>query len=179
MERYVAFLRGMNLGGRRITNEDLRAHFEALGCEEVATFRASGNVVLASDEEEEPLAERLEAGLGERLSYDVPVFLRAAAELLAIAAAAPFEAKAVAASAGKLQVALLREAPPASAREEALGHSNEDDRLAIEGRELYWLPSGGMSDSDLDLKALAAALGPTTIRTKGTIDQIAARHFAE
>ena len=45
------------------------------------------------------------------------------------------------------------------------------------GRELYWLPRGGISESDLDLKALDAALGPTTIRTKGTIDQIAAKHF--
>ena len=40
MSRYVAFLRGMNLGGRRITNDALRAQFEALDCDEVATFRA-------------------------------------------------------------------------------------------------------------------------------------------
>lgn len=45
MDRYVAFLRGMNLGGRRITNEELRGHFERMGMAEVATFRASGNVV--------------------------------------------------------------------------------------------------------------------------------------
>jgi len=50
-----------------------------------------------------------------------------------------------------------------------------EDRLAIEGRELYWLPSGGISDSDLDLKALDAALGQGTMRTMGTIEQIAAR----
>ena len=67
MDRYVAFLRGMNLGGRRITNDDLRAHFEALGCVEVATFRASGNVVFAVDDEKPAaLTERLEAGLGEQ-----------------------------------------------------------------------------------------------------------------
>jgi uncharacterized protein (DUF1697 family) len=177
MDRYVAFLRGMNLGGRRITNEALRSHFEALGCAEVATFRASGNVVFAADGKEGALAKRLEAGLQERLDYEVPVFLRSAGELTAIAATEPFEAKAVEASAGKLQVALLREAPPVSACKKAMALSTGADRLAIEGRELYWLPSGGMSESDLDLKALATALGPTTIRTKGTIDQIAARHF--
>jgi uncharacterized protein (DUF1697 family) len=44
MARYVAFLRGINLGGRRIANDELRSHFEALGCEDVATFRASGNL---------------------------------------------------------------------------------------------------------------------------------------
>jgi hypothetical protein len=50
------------------------------------------------------------------------------------------------------------------------------NRLAIESRELYWLPDGGLSESELDLKALAAIIGPTTIRTKGTIDRIVARH---
>ena len=47
MERCVAFLRGMNLGGRRIKNEQLRAEFEALGYADVGTFRASGNVLFA------------------------------------------------------------------------------------------------------------------------------------
>ncbi|HET9163935.1 MAG TPA: DUF1697 domain-containing protein [Solirubrobacterales bacterium] len=178
MDRYIAFLRGMNLGGRRITNEDLRSHFEALGCAEVATFRASGNVIFASEgESEAKLGKRLEAWLGERLGYAVPVFLRSAAELRAIAAHEPFAAKHVAASKGKLQIALLGKKPTTAAGKEALALSTDEDRLAIEGRELYWLPDGGLSESELDLEALAVILGPTTIRTKGTIDQIAAKYL--
>lgn len=179
MNRYVAFLRGMNLGGRRITNDDLRSHFEALGCEDVATFRASGNVIFAVDgESPAKLTSRLEAGLAEVLTYDVPVFLRSAKELLAIAAHEPFDVRALTASAGKLQIALLTKRPTAGARERALVLSTEADHLAVEGRELYWLPQGRMSDSELDLKALAKILGPMTIRTEGTIEQIAAKHFA-
>jgi uncharacterized protein (DUF1697 family) len=179
MNRYVAFLRGMNLGGRRITNDDLRSHFFALGCEDVATFRASGNVIFAADDEPSAkLIARLEDGLVGALGYEVPVFLRSAKELLAIAAREPFEAKALEASAGKLQIALLTKKPTAEARERALAHSTEADRLAVEGRELYWLPQGRMSDSELDLKALAGILGSMTIRTKGTIDQIAAKHLS-
>lgn len=178
MDRYVAFLRGMNLGGRRITNEELRSHFEALECAEVATFRASGNVILSSaGESEAKLASRLEAGLGERLGYVVPVFLRSAAELRAVSSQEPFSAKQLAASEGKLQIALLAKRPAAAATKKALALSTAADRLAIEARELYWLPAGRMSDSELDLKALATILGPTTIRTKGTIDQIAVKHF--
>lgn len=30
MHRYVAFLRGMNLGNRRIKNDELRRHFEGM-----------------------------------------------------------------------------------------------------------------------------------------------------
>jgi uncharacterized protein (DUF1697 family) len=179
VDRYVAFLRGMNLGGRRITNEALRRHFEALGCEDVATFRASGNVVFAREGRDEALTARLEKGLAEVLGYEAPVFLRAAKELLAIAAQEPFAAEHLAASKGKLQVTLLKKKPSSAAAKKALAFSTGDDRLTIEQRELYWLPKGGLSESDLDLKALAEILGPTTVRTKGTIDQIAAKHFGE
>lgn len=179
MERYIAFLRGMNLGNRRIKNDELRREFEALELTDVACFRASGNVVFVAEEsDEEALAQRVEARLGEGLGYEVPVFLRNAGELVEIAAAQPFDAKQLAASKGKLQVVLLCEPPKAAGRKQVLSLSSDDDRLAIEGRELYWLPRGGMSESDLDLKAIAAALGQNTIRTKGTIEQIAAKHFS-
>jgi uncharacterized protein (DUF1697 family) len=177
VNRYVAFLRGMNLGNRRIKNEELRRHFEEIGFEEVATFRASGNVIFSSAgrEGEGKLAERVEAELGERLGYDVPVFLRSIKEVEAIAAAEPFAPKLVAKAKGKLQVSLLKKNPSAAAKKKALALATDEDLLAIEGRELYWLPSGGISESDLDLKALDAVLGAGTIRTMGTIEQIAAK----
>jgi uncharacterized protein (DUF1697 family) len=178
MERYVAFLRGMNLGRRRIRNEELRVEFEQLGFAEVATFRASGNVIFGSadGEDERALAERVEEGLGEALGYEVPVFLRSFAEVAAIAAQEPFDAKLIEASDGKLQVSLLREKPSAKDRRAVLALATDADRLAIEGRELFWLPSGGLLESALDLKAIEALVGVETRRTKGTIDQIAARH---
>ncbi|HEY7256081.1 MAG TPA: DUF1697 domain-containing protein [Solirubrobacterales bacterium] len=178
MARYAAFLRGMNLGGRRITNEELAAAVAGIGFEEIETFRASGNVIFsARDGGEDAIAGRLERGLGEALGYEVPVFLRSAAEVRAIAAREPFAAAALAASSGKLQVALLLGRPPAKRRGEALALATDADRLAIDGRELYWLPRGGMSESELDLNAIGAGLGPMTIRTMGTIEQVAARYF--
>jgi uncharacterized protein (DUF1697 family) len=178
MDRYVAFLRGMNLGGRRIKNEELRRHFEEMGLEEVATFRASGNVVFSSPkrEAEAKLAQRVEAELDARLGYDVPVFLRSIEEVAAIAAQEPFAPKAVAEPKGKLQVSLLAKKPSAAARKEVLALASEEDLLAIEGRELYWLPSGGLLESALDLKTIAALLGADTRRTMGTIEQIAAKY---
>lgn len=177
MDRYVAFLRGRNLGGRRIKNEDLRRHFEEMGFEEVATFRASGNVIFstAEPEAEAKLAARVETELDVRLGYDVPVFLRSAEEVAAVTAREPFPATAVAKSKGKLQVSFLRQKPTAAARKKVLVQMTDEDLLAIEGRELYWLPSGGISESDLDLKAIDAALGAGTMRTMGTVEQIAAK----
>jgi uncharacterized protein (DUF1697 family) len=178
MERCVAFLRGMNLGKRRIKNEELRAEFEALGFADVATFRASGNVIFGSDSgaSENVLAKRVEDGLGEALGYAVPVFLRSCGEVAAIAAQEPFDPALVESSKGKLQVSLLLEKPSARDRKLVLALATDEDLLEIAGRELYWLPSGGLLESDLDLKAIAAALGGDTRRTMGTIEQIAAKY---
>ena len=178
MTTYAAFLRGMNLGGRRITNENLAAAVSGIGFEEVETFRASGNVVFTADRGTgKKVSGRLEEGLADSLGYEVPVFLRSAAEVRAIASAKPFKPAQHDASRGKLQVVLLLEKPPAKARREALALATDDDLLALEGRELYWLPSGGISDSELDLKGVEAALGLTTTRTMGTVEQIAARYL--
>ena len=58
----------------------------------------------------------------------------------------------------------------------ALG--TDEDRLAFGERELYWLPAPGTQESGLDVKAIAEALGDTTMRTKSTVEQIAAKHFS-
>ncbi|MGA8745003.1 MAG: DUF1697 domain-containing protein [Solirubrobacterales bacterium] len=181
MDRYVAFLRGMNLGGRRIKNDELRARIEQLGFVEVATFRASGNVIFAvggdESDDEVALAEAVEVGLSEALGYEVPTFLRSAAEMGEIRSQEPFDASLLAASAGKLQVSILASAPDTAVSEEVLAMASSEDRLSIHGRELYWLPSGGLLDSSLDLKAIDAMLGLSTRRTKGTVDQIATKYF--
>jgi uncharacterized protein (DUF1697 family) len=181
MSEYAAFLRGMNVGGHRISNEDLRARFEELGCGEVRTFRASGNVIFAAagKESEEELGARIEAGLANALGYEVPVFLRDAREIRTIAAHRPFAESLVEASKGKLQVVLLAARPAARARKEVLALADAEDELAFGERELHWLPSGGILDSALDFKAIGRLLGPLTTRTKGTIDQLATKYFAD
>src|SRR4051812_43882360 len=103
MAQFAAFLRGINVGGHRITNEELRVACEAVGLQDVATFRASGNVVFNTEDGEDPdaIVDRIETGLGETLGYEVPVFLRSATEVREIARHQPFEPKVVESSAGK------------------------------------------------------------------------------
>jgi uncharacterized protein (DUF1697 family) len=180
MKRWVAFLRGMNLGRRRISNPELCAAFAELGLSAPTAFLASGNVVFdAHRATGERLAARIEAGLERSLGYAVPTFVRAADEVRAIAAHAPFPPGVVARSGGKLQVALLPTKPAAAARRAVLAHASDEDRLDLVGRELYWLPEGGILDSALDLAALEAAIGPWTLRTRRTVERIAAKLLAE
>jgi uncharacterized protein (DUF1697 family) len=176
---YAAFLRGMNVGGRRLTNDELRAHFATMGFADVATFRASGNVVFAGRAQPpDAVKERIEAGLEKLLGYAVPTFVRTAAEVRTIAAATPFEPKRLQSSAGKLQVVLLRAPPSREARADALALAGDTDGLVFDGREVYWLPGGGVLHSPLDMTSIARVLGQTTIRTKGTVELIAAKHLA-
>ena len=50
MALYAAFLRGMNVGGHRITNAELGAIFTAMDLQDARCFRASGNVVFGASE---------------------------------------------------------------------------------------------------------------------------------
>ncbi|HEX5897731.1 MAG TPA: DUF1697 domain-containing protein [Thermoleophilaceae bacterium] len=174
--RYAAFLRAVNLGrNRRVSGAELRAIFEKLGLEDVASFRTSGNLVFEAPRD---MTAQIEKALESELGYDVGVYLRTAAELREIASHDPFKPAETKASKGKLQVSLLSDKPTAAKRKQVLALATDQDRLAFGKRELYWLPSGGTMESELDRKAIDALLGPTTMRTKGTVEQLAAKYFA-
>ena len=70
-DRYLALLRGINVGGNNIiAKDDLRRCFEDLGCTNVRTYIQSGNIVFRAPEGETgQLTERVESGLSERFSY--------------------------------------------------------------------------------------------------------------
>jgi len=174
MATRVAFLRGMNLGGRRITNAELVAAFAGIGLADVSAYRAAGNVLFDGGRRSEgSLVAAIEEGLEEALGYAVPTFVRGAGEVAAIAEFDPFDLDRVAASAGKLQVSILGKRPSEEEREAVLAMATDEDPLVLADRELYWLPSGGLLESELDLDAIDRILGPSTRRTKGTIEGLA------
>jgi len=173
MSRFVAFLRGMNLGRRRITNDELCSCFTRMGFEDVSAFLASGNVIFRPGElHRRDLAGEIERGLQLALEYQVPTFLRSAAEVRAIAALAPFTADQLADS-GKAQVMMLPGAPDPEAGRSVLDLATEDDRLVLDGTELYWLPRASILDTALDLKFIEREIGPTTTRTFRTLERLA------
>lgn len=177
MATHAAFLRGINVGGHRVAGGTLCGCLEAIGLEQVATFRASGNVVFDGSGSARALEQAISEGLEVELGYAVPTFIRTAAQLREIAAREPFSPAQLKASKGKPQVLLLGKKPAKKAREAALALASDQDPLAIEGAELHWLPSGGTQQSELDLGRIERLLGQGTMRTDGTIEQIAAKYF--
>jgi uncharacterized protein (DUF1697 family) len=89
---YVAFLRGINVGGRTVKMDALREAFESQGYENVRTVLASGNVVFdAAEAEPAAVALKTQDGLRERLGIDTTVTVRTAEDIKKIAGAQPFE----------------------------------------------------------------------------------------
>jgi uncharacterized protein (DUF1697 family) len=75
--RYVALLRGINVGGKNIIRmADLKSCFEDLVLKDVSTFIQSGNVLFsASIKDSDRLAKRIEQGLSEAFGYDSRVVI--------------------------------------------------------------------------------------------------------
>jgi uncharacterized protein (DUF1697 family) len=177
--RYVAFLRAINIGGRRASSKQLTAALEDADFQNVTAFRASGNLIFDAERESVPaLAKRVSEALTATLGFQVRGFLRTAAQVRAIAAFEPFPPEIRAKSQGKLQVALLAKTPPKRVRDEVLALATDADPLAVSSRELYWLPSGGTMQTDLNLRQLDSLVGENTRRTKSMISEIAAKFLA-
>ena len=176
MPKYAAFLRAVNLGPtRKISSADLRTAFEKLGFENVATFRTSGNVVFEA--RRKPVARSIEAELATGAGRRRARLPAHGGRDRRDGSPRTVPRKLVDGSKGKLQVMLLDKKPAAKAQKDVLAHATDEDRLAFGDRELYWLPSGGIRDSPLNMRALEKLLGSTTTRTKGTIEQLAAKYF--
>lgn len=77
MTRYLALLRGINVGGNNIIKmSDLKVCFESLGFGDVATYIQSGNVLFTSDESNKTsLTERIELKLSESFDYKSRIVL--------------------------------------------------------------------------------------------------------
>lgn len=89
-QRYVALLRGINVGGRnKVAMADLRAAFEAAGYEAVETYIQSGNVLFRSDVPRAELEDEIEATLEERFGIPLVVVVRSHRQLRNVVAKAP------------------------------------------------------------------------------------------
>lgn len=176
MQRYVAFLRGINLGGRRPAMARLRELFEEVGLSNVATFIASGNVVFdADDATAADLEARIEAHLEASLGYAVDTFIRRLDALHAIAgldALPPAED-----SEWNAHVIFLRDDAGDDVTAALHRLETDGDRFIVRGREVYWLRRGRLSDSGIDATALAKALGgpSNTMRNLNTVRRIIAK----
>ena len=91
MGRYVALLRGINVGGKNLIKmSDLKACFENQGFQAVATYIQSGNVLFTSGESgPDKLCRRIEGVLAATFDYQATLVLRTLKQMREIVERAP------------------------------------------------------------------------------------------
>jgi uncharacterized protein (DUF1697 family) len=172
-KRYVALLRGINLGGHnKVSMPDLRALFAALGAEDVATYVQSGNVIFKSADGPGELTDAIEKRIRRDLGLDVTILLRTRPQLAKVLARNQFadEGKEQA----KLHVTFLAEKPD-YARVRALDPERaEPDEFRVVGQEIYLHCPNGYGRSKLTNAYFEKRLGvAATTRNWKTVRKLA------
>ena len=175
MQRYVAFLRAINVGGHIVKMQRLKELFEQAGFDDVKTFIASGNVVFRSRARNATaLEEKIEQLLQKELGYEVKTFVRTDAELARVAAAASAD---TATDYTTLYIGFLKAAPAREAEQKLLAAQTQIDTFRIVGRELYWRCRGPSSESTFSGAKLEKTLGmATTLRNANTVHRLTAKY---
>ena len=175
MPHYIAFLRGINLGKRRVIMSLLQSLFVELGYSEVSTFIASGNVLFTAREKnaaklEDQISQHLEKSLG----YEVDTFVRTRAEVVTVAQAGAFEIDER--SEFSVYVAFLQNPLAAEIAQRLSNVRTETDEIKVIGREYYWLCKIRSSESKVwsskDIKALR--LPTSTMRSITSLRKLVA-----
>ena len=178
MPRYVAFLRGINLGRRRPAMSELRDHFEALGFAKVGTFISSGNVIFETRAiQTAKLEQRIEKHLAAKLGYEVDTFILRDAEVIAATDSTAFPEGTP--EGGGLYVTFLKQPLYASTIKKLTACRSQIDEFHVNGREIYWLCRTKSSDSKIwtspEVKALKLSTG--TMRNLISLRKLVARSF--
>jgi uncharacterized protein (DUF1697 family) len=170
--KYVALLRGINLGKRTVKMDALRATFENLGYTEVRTLLASGNVVFAAKgQDAAKLRAAIERQFAKDFGFDAHIILRSASQIAALVKAAPF--KAVKAGPGvRMHITFL--GAPAAAKLKIPYKSNEGDFELLAATKEYLAGAVGPKGGTVDyMDFLSEHFGDEiTTRTWNTVEKI-------
>ncbi len=178
MTKYIAFLRGINVGGNKIMKmAQLRLLFESIGLSHVKTYIQSGNVLFQSNDEEEVLRNLIEHKIEDVFGFKVTVILRTATALEQIIKNCPFSEETIVQaqvqSGGQsLYVSFFLKVPPQEKIKLLDNYINEYEEYKIQDQEGYLLVRKNFQNSKLanNLHKLDV---PATVRNWKTIHKLA------
>ena len=172
--RYVALLRGINVGGNTMVKmEELRRTFEALGFENVASYINSGNLAFdARKTSETNLVKKIEDAVERLIDKRVQVMVREQPDIEQVIANNPFDGKYqnhkemhvifLRSELSEDQVAWLTDAAPTG------------EHFQVSGREIYCHLPMGVADSYLGRGQFEKKLGAAvTARNWRTVQKLA------
>ena len=173
MARFVAFLRAVNVGGKRkVAMATARHALEDLGFDEIGSFANSGNLLFTATGKAADHEKAIRAKLEDVFGFELTTFVRTATQVRALATDQPFGAVAP----RHTHFGLLP-LTPLTARErrgvEAL--TNDRDEVVVRGRDVHWLIRAKSTETTLGPEAWKKALpnNPTTARNTTLLARLA------
>jgi len=145
MTKYVALLRGINVGGHnKLKMAELRDALQPLGLQYIRTYIQSGNILFESSESEERLQQQIQDTILTKFTITSTVIIRTADEFHSIVNNCPFPEQdltdaSATATGESLHVALLPVAPTEINSAKLLQYVSEKERCIIKGRDVYLL----------------------------------------
>lgn len=176
MADFLAFLRAVNLGAKRVfPKADIQRVAESAGFEDIRTHLNTGNVRVSTRmRSRAKIEDTLERAFAADRGFDVPTIAFSATEFADIAA----ETHAVhAAHPGAVRhyVYLLKEEPDAEACAALAGTASERGEMIVRGRAVHAVLQPGYTAGQVDPLSAARFLGVATNRTHSVVTGLADR----
>jgi uncharacterized protein (DUF1697 family) len=147
--RYVALLRGINVGGNtKVPMPELKHLCESLGFKAVKTYINSGNVAFDLDEkkiDEAELVKGIEDAIEGRFGLRIQVMVREQKAIDTVLSSNPFDGEFE--SHKEMHVLFMKEQMPNDKEQELLDKQTESERFAVHAREIYCHLKLGVADS--------------------------------
>lgn len=141
MQRQLALLRGVNVGGQKVSMGTLREVMTAQGYPRVRTYLQSGNVVFDGGQDEEQTASSLQTLIAEHFGLRIQVVVRGRADLSLVLERDPL--RWIAEDPSRHLVAFLSVFPDPVLVRSLDPDDFLPDRFAVDGRAVHlWHPDG-------------------------------------
>lgn len=174
MARFVAFLRAVNVGRRKVAMATARDVLSGLGFEEVGSYVNSGNLLFSATGKAADHEAAIRSALEKEFGFELTTFVRTAAQVRALVEAEPFGELA----SGHTHFALLPLTSLTAREKKAVeAMSNEQDEVVVRGRDVHWLIRAKSTETSLGPKRWLEALpdNPTTARNMTMMTKLVQR----
>jgi uncharacterized protein (DUF1697 family) len=169
MARYVALLRGVNLGPtKKISMPELRAMAAELGYADVVSYINSGNLILRTTKSAATVERELTAAIQDTFGHHVDVTVRTPDELARVLAENPYPDG----NPSQVTVAFLTGPVAATAEQKVAALAVEGERYTFGEREIYVDYAHGIGNSKLAAKFSAAVGVSATVRNVRTVGKL-------
>jgi uncharacterized protein (DUF1697 family) len=174
MTKYVALLRGINVGGKNVIKmETLRKIVSDLGFDNVKTYVNSGNVVFETKKTpDNKLATKIHDAIEKELGLDVSVMARSVDEIKEIIKKNPYEGQFD--DHKYVHVFFLENELSAEQKQLLLANCSDVEFISVDGRTIYYMLKISIIDSALGKGFIDKKLKiPSTARNWRTVNKIA------